>query len=86
MEIFRRVYCEQKYEGVYQLKFKEKYRWVYVIETMTENEDEFDYPKLNLGSDRNLTQTPVAYMLNLTIEFKEEDLEQSYETIKTIKD
>lgn len=74
MEIFRRVYCEGTYEGVYQLQHQEKYKWVYVVETMIENEDKFDYPKLILGRDRNLTKTPMAYKLNVSIDFKEEDL------------
>lgn len=74
MEIFRRVYCEGKFEGVYQLKLQGQYQWKYIMETMIENEDEFDYPKLILGRDRNLTQTPTAYKLNISIDFKEEDL------------
>ena len=88
MEIFRRVYCEGTYEGVYQLiRFDEKYWWQYIAGTHVGAENDFDYPKLNLEKDRNLCETShYTYSLDLRLEFKEEDLEQSYETIKTIKD
>jgi len=61
MEIFRKVYCEQKYEGVYQLiRFDEKYLWQYIAGTHVGAENDFDYPNIFVITSNTIQQQLIS--------------------------
>lgn len=78
MEIIRKVFCGDSYEGLYQLVKSDEYEWIYVNGTTGEqiNPDEFDYPILNVEYGRGGKVRPGSvYLLNTHFLLEPQDLE-----------